>query len=96
MELKPRHTKIIETHDTKFGILVREDYYQYPEEESNLYLIDGHGKVKWYAEVPVDKDAYPNPIRFLDEDHIQVASWNCYSCKISLIDGKIITRHFTK
>ncbi len=92
----PRHTKIVETIDTSFGTLVREDYYRYPREESNLYMLDAQGNALWFAERAMDDDAYANSIRKAGDSSVKCASWNGFDCEINLNNGKIIHAAFTK
>lgn len=96
MDIDARHTKVVETIDTLFGTLVREDYYGYPRSESNLYLVDHHGKPLWFAERAMDDDAYANPIHELKEGSFKCSSWNCFDCEIDLKTGKLIHAAFTK
>jgi len=96
MNLRPRHTAIIETIDTSFGTVVREDYYQHPKNESNLYLVNPSGEIVWFAERAMDDDAYANPIRVVGNDRIKCASWNGFDCEIILRDGKLGNAPFTK
>lgn len=96
MSLRPRHTAIVEAIATGFGTVVREEYYQYPGNESNLYLVNSSGEVVWFAERAMDDDAYVNPIRVIGDDRIKCASWNGFDCEISLQDGTLSHASFTK
>jgi hypothetical protein len=96
MSLRPRHTTIVETIETGLGTLVREDYYQYSKNESNLYLVNSFGEIVWFAERAMDDDAYANPIRIIGEDRIKCASWNGFDCELFLRDGKLGNVSFTK
>ena len=96
MILLPRHTSIVETVDTPLGTVVREDYYQYPRYESNLYLVNSEGKPIWFAERAMEEDAFANQIRVIDDGRIKCASWNGFDCEISLLDGRLTQASFTK
>jgi hypothetical protein len=96
MPLQPRHTTIVELFETPFGTLVREDYYCYPMGESNVYLLDSKGTPLWFAERPLPDDAYANRIVNLTDKTFECGSWEGFTCKIGLSDGKIIDSMFTK
>jgi hypothetical protein len=96
MSIEARYTQVVETVDTPFGTLVREDYYGYPKSESNIYMLSPHGTLLWFAERAMDDDAYANPICKAGEASINCASWNGFDCEINLEDGKLIHAAFTK
>ena len=93
--MKPRHTKIEEAIETPRGLLVREAYYGHPRGVSNIYLLDEQKKIKWEAELPMERDVYANRI-FLEGDSFRCASWEGFTCTISLESGKITHELFTK
>jgi len=94
--IAPRHTQVVEVIDTAFGTLVREDYYRYPQQESNLYMLDSSSRPIWFAERAMGDDAYANPIRRIGEDKIKCASWKGFDCEIDLRTGRLINAAFTK
>ncbi len=96
MAIRPRHTKVIESLDTPFGTLVREDYCGYPKSESNLYMIDASGNPVWFAERPMDHDAFANPLHGLGPISVKCGSWKGFDCEIDLRHGKLIHAEFTK
>jgi hypothetical protein len=96
MVLSARHTKILEQITTPFGTLVREDYFGYPETESNIYLVDFTGHAIWHAERAMEKDAFSNPIHHLTETCFKCSSWNGFDCEIDLETGKLIHAAFTR
>ena len=96
MDVHPRHTRVVETITTAFGVVVREDYYGYPTAESNLYMVDANGLPVWFADRAMDDDAYANPIRKSGESSIKCASWNGFDCEIDLNTGKLLNAAFTK
>jgi hypothetical protein len=96
MQLHPRHTMIAETVETPWGVLVREDHFQYPESDSNLYMVDGNGALLWFAERAIEGDAYSNPVQRISEGLVRCASWRGFDCEIDLKDGKLARAAFTK
>jgi hypothetical protein len=94
--IAPRHTRAVEAVETAFGTLIREDYYQYPRHESNLYMVDSGHQPVWFAERAMEDDAYANPIRRMADDKIKCASWNGFDCEIDLRTGKLVHAAFTK
>lgn len=96
MNIQPRHTKIVESISTPFGLLIREEHFGYPEAESNIYMVDEEGKVIWFAHRPMDNDAYANRIVWLDESTIRCASWNGFTSDINLKNGTLIHSEFTR
>jgi hypothetical protein len=96
MNLQPRHTKIVESISTPFGRLIREDYFDYPEAESNIYMIDEDGKPIWFAQRVMDDDKYANYIVLLDENTFRCASWNGFTSDINLENGTLISSEFTR
>jgi len=96
MQPHPRHTTIVETMITSWGLLVREDYFLYPEFESNLYMVDSAGSPLWFAERAMEGDAFSNPVRQVNESVVQCASWRGFDCQINLKDGKLVHAAFTK
>ena len=81
---------------TSWGLLVREDYFLYPEFESNLYMVDSAGSPLWFAERAMEGDAFSNPVRQVNESVVQCASWRGFDCQINLKDGKLVHAAFTK
>lgn len=92
---KPFGNKIVQVEPRASGIIVREDYYQFPRGASNVYLLDYTFRLLWRAELPSLTDSYANPV----EDHgdyLQCASWECFTCRICPETGGIISKQFTK
>lgn len=96
MAVHPRYTTVVQLLDTPFGTLVREDYYRYPESESNLYLIDGNSTPIWFAERPMDDDAYANPVVSVNPTRVRCGTRKGFDCEIDLRSGKLIRAEFTK
>jgi hypothetical protein len=94
--MRPRHTTVVESLSTSHGTLVREDYYGYPQEESNVYMIDDNGTPIWFAERAMDNDAFTGSIAMHGPDRMVCGSWRGFTCEIDLRDGKIIKAEFTK
>lgn len=96
MQHEPRHTSIVEAIQTPWGVLVREEHFQYPEVESNLYMVDGTGTPVWFAERAMDGDAYANPVFRINDGLVRCASWRGFDCEIDLQDGRLVNATFTK
>jgi hypothetical protein len=96
MTIIPRHTTVVEAVETRLGILVREDYYGYPQTESNLYMLDAHGDTIWFAEIAMTNDAYANRIRFSSDCSVKCCTWQGFDCEIDLNTGKLMRCEFTK
>lgn len=94
--ITPRHTRVVESLGTQFGTLVREDYYGYPKAESNLYLLNDNGAPVWFAERPMEDDAYANPIRSVGLISVRCGTWNGFDCEIDLRSGKLTRADFVK
>lgn len=87
---------MVETIDTPFGTLIREDHYGYPPTESNLYMVDAQGVPLWFAERAMPDDAFANPIRYSGGLSFKCGSWNGFECQIDLRTGKLLGTVFTK
>lgn len=96
MKLTPRHTKIVEQIATPLGVLIREDYFGFPGTESNIYMVDPAGQVRWFAERAMGSDAFANPIHELSDTAFKCASWNGFTCEIDLKTGKLINAVFSR
>jgi len=90
IHLLPRHTRVVETVVTAFGTLVREDYRHYPNEESNLYLVDSANTVLWFAQRAMPDDSYANPIVVLGNDKVRCYSAKGIECDIDLKTGRLL------
>ncbi len=95
MNIKPRHTKIVETLKLDDKTIVREDYMKYPKSESNVYAIDNKGNIIWFAELPSVDDCYANKMR-IENKLLKICSWNCFMVSLDLKNGKIIEKKFVK
>lgn len=96
MKLQARHTSIVETLTTEFGFVVREDYFGYPESESNLYMVDDSNRPIWFAERLMPDDAYANPLHRINSQSVTCSSWKGFTCQIDLRTGKIAHSEFTR
>jgi hypothetical protein len=92
--LEPRHTKIVQTLDVGDGIIVMEDYFEFPEHKSNIYKLRYDLSAMWDAELPGPKDVYSNKMQL--NENLICGSWQGYVCEISKLTGKIIRKYFTK
>ena len=86
----PRHTKIIESIITKYGVLIREDYHGHPKDEPNLYLANSDGGIIWLAERPLPSDFYVNPVELTFSDSIRCFSAKGIECEIALQTGRLL------
>tara|TARA_R110001583_G_scaffold55092_1_gene167873 strand:- start:1557 stop:1886 length:330 start_codon:yes stop_codon:yes gene_type:complete len=109
MKPKPIHTKIIDSRTINDIVIIQENPDKYPRGKSNIYAKDLNGNIKWYAELPVTSDIYPNPIQwdlniknsnrakyFNSDKTFVVSSWNCYTVSIDYKTGFIVEKVFTK
>jgi hypothetical protein len=92
---KPFGTNIVQIEPRRSGIIVREDYYQFPRGASNVYLLDYAFRLLWRAVLPAPNDAYAGPVHDHDT-YLQCASWECFSCRICPDTGKLLSKEFTK
>ena len=93
--LKPRGTSIVQVLPLGGQLVVREDYYEFPYKQSNVYCVSGSFQPIWNAELPSWRDAYANPVLLLD-GWLHCASWNGMSCTIDPSSGRIVKKVFTK
>ena len=93
---RARHTKVLEAIATDFGTLVREDHHQYPQSESNLYMVGVAGDIVWFAQRAVQDDVYPNPIVRIGKDRIRCFSGKGVECEIELKTGQLLRRELVR
>lgn len=93
--LKPRGTSIVQILPLNDLLVIREDYYEFPFEQSNVYCIDQSFQPVWDAELPSKRDAYANPVMASD-GWLYCASWDCMSCTLDPKSGRIVKKLFTK
>lgn len=91
----PIGTVVVEVIELNGRLIVREDYYQFPPEASNLYCLDFDLNLVWFAERTSPTDAYANPI-FLEDGEIVCASWEGETATIDPNTGRVIKGIFTK
>ncbi|USD25795.1 hypothetical protein [Flagellimonas marinaquae] len=96
MELQAIHTEIVESLQVKGIHIVRENYIDYPEGESNIYAKDQEGQLIWFAELPNEKDCYSNDMIIRKDGLIQSSTWNGFTVLVDIANGKIIESKFTK
>ena len=93
-------------------IVVREDTKNYDTKKSNIYCLNDDLVLKWYSDLPLEKDSYPNPILWNKEindhgtswdnyvidniDTLTCSSWKGVTVSIKYKTGKITTSIFTK
>lgn len=92
--MTPISTKIIKSIKLekcdKFIIL--EDYYEF-KGKSNIYCLNNNNVI-WYAEKVSKDDVYTN--LFIEDSVIYANSWNGFTVKIDVNNGKILSKEFTK
>jgi hypothetical protein len=91
----PEATQVVQILPTEARLIVREDYYRFPEGQSNLYCLDHDLRRLWTAELPSAGDAYANPV--LDRGVVlECGSWGGFTCEIDPGTGQIVRKAFTK
>ena len=91
----PVGTSIVQVLANGCNIVVREDYYQFPRGQSNVYCMTEDFELVWSAELPYANDVYANPVTITPEG-LHCASWDCMSCTLSPETGRILKKVFTK
>jgi hypothetical protein len=92
----PIGTSIVQALRIDSGIVVREDYYQFPRGQSNVYLLTENFVLVWSAELPWQRDVYANDVFPTMEGLLSCASWDGMSCTIHPETGHILKKVFTK
>ena len=95
MNNKGIYTEIEEIVKTDSLQIIRENYFQFPKGESNIYAKDVENKIVWFAELPMEADVYSNPIELID-GKLKAGSWKGFTVLIDIKNGKIIESNFTK
>lgn len=96
MKLQALHTEIVESFQVEGIHIIRENYIDYPEGESNIYAKDKDGHIIWFAELPNEKDCYSNDIIVRKDGLIQSSTWNGFTVLVDVANGKIIESKSTK
>ncbi|WP_375587428.1 hypothetical protein [Flagellimonas aurea] len=96
MRLQALHTEIVESFLVEGIHIVRENYMDYPEGESNIYAKDQEGQIIWFAELPDEKDCYSNDMIVRKDGLIQSSTWYGFTVLVDIANGKIIESKFTK
>ena len=92
----PLGTSIVQTLLVGSNVVVREDYYEFPRGQSNVYCLTENFDLAWSAELPWQNDVYANPVIPTQEGFLSCASWDGMSCTIHPETGRIIKKVFTK
>jgi hypothetical protein len=93
--LAPAGTRVVQLLPKGGNLIVREDYYHFPEGASNLYCLDHDLQLLWTAELPSATDVYANEV--IDRgDALECASWDGFTCLLSPETGQILRKVFTK
>jgi hypothetical protein len=79
-------------------LLVMENYYNYENgENSNLYCINQHIEVEWFAESGKTENGLDNYVEFATNGNkVYATTWNCFRHEIDIETGKILSSVFTK
>jgi len=93
--LKPRGTSIVQILALNDQLVIREDHYEFPIDQSNVYCVSLSLQPIWDAELPSGRGAYANAVVFR-EGRLFCASWDGMSCTINPISGRIEKKVFTK
>ena len=91
----PIGTSVVQVLANGPNIVVREDYYQFPRGQSNVYCLTNDFELVWSAELPSQNDVYANPVKATPEA-LFCSSWDCMSCTLSPETGRILKKVFTK
>lgn len=91
----PLGTSIVQVLPNGPNLVVREDYYKFPQGESNLYCLNEYFDLVWRAELPYVKDIYANPVTVTPAG-LHCATWDCMSCTLDPATGRITKKVFTK
>ena len=92
---KATGTRIVQILRVGERVVVREDYYQFPKERSNLYCLDAELQPIWVAELPSHTDAYANAVTDTP-DGLVCATWEGVTCTLDVETGRIRSKAFTK
>lgn len=92
----PLHTAIKEVIEFDGELrIIREDGYLYPEGISNLYALNQNDEIRWFAELPIENDTYCNSMVVIN-GQIRSSTWNGFTVWLDPMNGKIISKRFTK
>lgn len=92
----PIGSSIVQTVPIGSRVVVREDYYEFPRGQSNIYCLTEDFDLAWSAELPWKNDIYANPIITTPDGFLSCASWDGMSCTLHPETGCIIKKVFTK
>jgi hypothetical protein len=92
---KATGTRLVQILCVGDHVVVREDYYQFPRDRSNLYCLDADLQPVWVAERPSHTDAYANAVTNTP-DGLECATWECVTCTLDVETGRIRSKVFTK
>jgi hypothetical protein len=91
----PEATQVVQVLSKGNCLIIREDYYHFPEGRSNLICLDHDLRRLWTAELPSARDVYANPV--IDRgDVLECGTWEGFTCVIDPKTGQIVRKAFTK
>ena len=93
---EPIGTSIVQALPIGSRVVVREDYYEFPRGQSNVYCLTEDFDLAWTAELPWQNDIYANPVIPTQDGFLSCASWDGMSCTLHPETGRIIKKVFTK
>ena len=101
---KLKEHKAISTNFSHFEILpngkilIIENYYNYHNgENSNLYCLNQNIEIEYFVPTTKSEDGLDLYVGFTTNGkNIFANTWNCFRVEIDSINGKIISREFTK
>jgi outer membrane protein assembly factor BamB len=92
---RPIGTSIVQALSVGSNIVLREDYYQFPRGQSNVYCLTKDFELVWSAELPGQDDVYANPI-VPTSGGLFCAAWGGMDCTLDRETGRILQKVFTR
>jgi outer membrane protein assembly factor BamB len=86
---------VVELLPIEDRVIVREDYYHYPRDRSNVYCLDASLEAVWFAERPSGNDVYSG-ILGLAEGRLRLYSYDGFTCQVDPGTGRLLEARFTK
>jgi hypothetical protein len=90
MDIEALYTNIEKMIQINAGIIVLENPSGFPYKDTNLYLIDQHGKIIWKAEKPVPGTSFSRVKLNDDGETFSAYTLGGHACELELRTGKLI------
>ena len=91
----PVGTKVVQVLAKGNCLIIREDYYQFPQGSSNIYCLNQDLELLWEADLPSPTDVYANAL--IDRGNtLECGSWEGSDCVLDPETGKMIRNVFGK